>query len=265
MTNERGDASGSNRDPQHQFVGIMSNGTSGDINNMRFTAPKPKLPHYQHINEVAELLSQRVADAHRDLHHHAWVDLAAESQELELAYRKPDEATLRHFERLRNRDSDQPVYHRQELTYSRRVDLRANGPDSVSILLQAFRIGDLGVASIPFEVFAETGLEIKRRSPLGSRFTVELANGGYGYLPTPAQHKLGGYETWMGTSKVQLDASEKMVDTLVGLFEASLENSSWQSPQPTSKEKEIAELPRILFDTDFRADCDDVGAPDREA
>ena len=28
-----------------------------------------------------------------------------------------------------------------------------------------------------------------------------------GYLPTPEQHKLGGYETWLGTNIVQEDTS----------------------------------------------------------
>ena len=32
------------------------------------------------------------------------------------------------------------------------------------MLLQAMRIGDLGIAAIPCEVFAETGLAIKQQS-----------------------------------------------------------------------------------------------------
>ena len=37
-------------------------------------------------------------------------------------------------------------------------------------------------------------------------------------LPTPEQHRLGGYETWIGVNKVQLDASEKMVDALLEML-----------------------------------------------
>jgi len=47
---------------------------------------------------------------------------------------------------------------------------------------------------------------------------MELANGGYGYLPTPEQHKLGGYETWLGTNKVEVQASTKIVDALLEMF-----------------------------------------------
>ncbi len=47
---------------------------------------------------------------------------------------------------------------------------------------------------------------------------ISIANGSHGYLPTPNQHRLGGYETWIGVNKVQLDASEKLVDTLVEML-----------------------------------------------
>ena len=67
--------------------------------------------------------------------------------------------------------------------------------------IQAVRIGDLAICTLPFEVFAEIGLELKDRSPAADTFVVSLANGGYGYLPTPGQHQFGGYETWLSTNK----------------------------------------------------------------
>jgi hypothetical protein len=81
-----------------------------------------------------------------------------------------------------------------------------------------FGIGDLGVASIPFEVFAEIGLEVKAKSPFKQTFVVGLADGYWGYLPTPAQHELGGYETWLSTNNVELKASEKIVSELSKQF-----------------------------------------------
>lgn len=66
----------------------------------------------------------------------------------------------------------------------------------MSVKLQALRIGELGIVAIPCEVFTAIGLDIKKMSPMKKTFTIELANGYNGYLPTPEQHKLGGYETW---------------------------------------------------------------------
>ncbi len=45
-----------------------------------------------------------------------------------------------------------------------------------------------------------------------------IANGYNGYLPTPEQHKLGGYETWLGTNRVQLDASVVLTDKLLEML-----------------------------------------------
>jgi len=47
---------------------------------------------------------------------------------------------------------------------------------------------------------------------------VSLANGGHGYLPTPEQHRRGGYETWLGTNHVQEDASVIIVNHLLAML-----------------------------------------------
>ncbi len=101
-----------------------------------------------------------------------------------------------------------------------------DGPDEIRVPLQALRIGDLGIAAIPFETFAETGLELKDRSPFAHSFTIELANGSFGYLPTPEQHRLGGYETWLGTNFVEPEASRKIVTTLLELFQNLHDNNA---------------------------------------
>src|SRR5688500_6723366 len=94
----------------------------------------------------------------------------------------------------------------------------AESPEEVSVPLQAVRIGDVGIAAIPFEVFAEMGLEIKARSALKPTFTISQANGAFGYLPTPEQHKLGGYETWLGTNRVEVDASRKITEAVLDML-----------------------------------------------
>ena len=89
--------------------------------------------------------------------------------------------------------------------YARETILLAMYPPKVKLVLQAIRIGELGIAADPCETFVEIGLELKKRSPLRPTCTIELANGYNGYLPTPEQHALGGYETWRA---VELSRSE---------------------------------------------------------
>jgi hypothetical protein len=116
-------------------------------------------------------------------------------------------------------DTAKPLFHSLEKAYAQRVlQMELEWPDEIKIPLQTFRIGELGVAAVPFEVFTKTGLDIKAQSPFKPTFTIEIANGYYGYLPTPDQHKLGGYETWLSTNRVEVDASEKIVKELMSLF-----------------------------------------------
>jgi hypothetical protein len=211
------------------FVGMMSNGTSGDINNINwFAKDREKLPPYKKMNIVADDLSNEVFRVYQTLQFKDWVSLGAVQTELALKVRRASEEILVNMEKVRSQpESDDPIFHRLEDTYARRIlQLESEWPDEIDVILQVFKIGDLGIAAIPFETFVETGLEIKMRSPFKQTFTIELANGSYGYLPTPEQHQLGGYETWLGTNKVEVRASSKIVTELMSLFDAVSENKT---------------------------------------
>ena len=199
------------------FVGMLSNGTSGDVNNINFKpSSSKKYEPYEKMQEVAQKVANRVHEAHQKITFHAWVPLDASQTLLPLKIRKPSEEMLRHFEQLKTDDT--PTRHKREAIYADRIDKLTSAPDQVHVPLQVLRIGELGIAAIPFETFVETGLELKAKSPFTDTFTIELANGSFGYLPTPEQHRLGGYETWLGTNNVEKEASRKIVQTILGLF-----------------------------------------------
>tara|TARA_R110002049_G_scaffold4601_5_gene32110 strand:- start:158703 stop:160154 length:1452 start_codon:yes stop_codon:yes gene_type:complete len=206
-------------DQNPPFVGILSNGTSGDVNNINFPqdlAGAKKYGTYEKMQEVAEKVASRVYQAHHDVQFHDWVPLRASEQRLSLQARKPTPEMLKYLA-----DPPQTGDARMEArtkTYAERIARLKDAPDQVQVPLQVIRIGELGIAAIPFETFTEIGLELKQRSPLPSMFTIELANGSFGYLPTPEQHRLGGYETWLGTNYVEYEASRKIVDRLLEMF-----------------------------------------------
>jgi hypothetical protein len=98
-----------------------------------------------------------------------------------------------------------------EQVYARETVLLNEHPSFVETIVQAIRIGALGIASSPCETFVETGLAIKADSPLEPTFVIELANDYCGYLPTAEHHKLGGYETWRARSSfLEVDAEVKI-------------------------------------------------------
>lgn len=200
------------------FVGIMSNGTSGDVNNINVGGPAENHEPYAKMRIVANDVANEVLRVYQTIQYKDWVPLRAAQSELNLKVRRPTPEMIAYAQKVLAKPATETPVHRLEKTYAERT-IQMNGwPQNIDVLLQTFRIGDLGVAAIPFEVFTEIGLDIKARSPFKSSFTIELANGSYGYLPTPEQHKLGGYETWLGTNKVETLASRKIVSEILNLF-----------------------------------------------
>jgi len=171
------------------------------------------------MQEVADKVARRVAAAHPALPFRSDVSLDAARTQLSLRVRKPTPEMQRFFAEVTSPDADNPPSpHSRTMIYADRIAQLADAPETVEIPLQALRIGDGVINAIPFETFAETGLELKDRSPFPHTMNIELANGSFGYLPTPRQHRLGGYETWLGTNYVEPTASTKITETLQNLL-----------------------------------------------
>jgi hypothetical protein len=209
-------------DRNHQappFVGIMTNGTSGDINNIHWAAKKitPE-PPYKHMQMVANTLAAEAYKVIQGIVYKDWVSLSSFQKEISLGVRRPDDKEVKRAQEIVS-NAKGPVMITIEEVYARETLFMKDYPEKVPVILQAFRIGDLAITAVPAEVFAEIGLEIKAKSPFKPTFTIELANGYNGYLPTPAQHKLGGYETWRARSSyLETGASPKITEVLFGLL-----------------------------------------------
>jgi hypothetical protein len=99
------------------------------------------------------------------------------------------------------------------------VKLNFYEPLTYKLPLQAIRIGDGAIGTLPGEIFAETGLKLKKNSPFRYYFTISQANGQFGYVPTEEQFSLGGYETWLCSgSLLETGAERKMSEALTGLI-----------------------------------------------
>ena len=201
------------------FVGVMSNGTSGNINNINFGLDAPVAqPPGEQIKVVAASVAEAAFKAYRTIEYHDWVPLAAAQAEIELGVRKPSADDLAQAKKWLAEAGPGP-YGKLRDVYARETVLLAGYPDTVQAIVQAFRIGDLGVTTTPCETFVETGLAIKKASPFKPTFCVSLANGYNGYLPTAEHHALGGYETWRARSSyLSVDSEAKVRETLLKLI-----------------------------------------------
>ncbi len=202
------------------FVAMMSNGTSGDINNINRVQATPPREPFEQIRLVAAKTADSAYRAIRSIDEKSPAPtLAMRQREITLKHRAPTPEQIERAREIVKVDEEgEKKLPRLAKAYAERTLALAEEPETTRVLVQAIRVGDLAICTLPFEVLVEIGLDLKKRSPAADTFVVELANGGYGYLPTPGQHRFGGYETWLGTNKVQEDASVILTDQLLEML-----------------------------------------------
>ena len=229
------------------FVAMMSQGTSGDQQWANYAAPASK----QTIDGYAEAVARSALRALGRVVYHDWAPLGMAETTLTLQRRIPDEARLAWARPILAAMGSRSPKTLPEV-YAREAIALHDDPTRV-LKLQALRIGDLGIAAIPNEVYALTGLKIKARSPLRSTFTIELANGSEGYIPPPEQHALGGYTTWPArTAALEVQAEPKIVEAVLGLLEKVSGSTRRQAfpAETTYSEAVAASKPRAFWRLD---------------
>lgn len=197
------------------FVAMLANGTSGDINNVDGRTKRAPRPPFAQIEHVAGRVAAEVHRVYQSIEYHESVPLDFRYEELPLQSRRPAPEMIARAREVLARPEAAPGWHPLEGFYARRVLQRAEAPATVLAPVQVLRIGDVGLLTVPAETFAEMGLELKARAPFVRTIPISLANGYFGYLPTPAQIQLGGYETWVGTNRLEAEAAPKISAALL--------------------------------------------------
>lgn len=205
---------GAGTDGDRPFVAMMSQGTSGDLMWMDYAAPKadPGLEAY------SQALADRALAAYGAIAYRDEVPVVMGEFRLTLGRRVPDQARLDWARKVVEAMTDDVPKSLPEV-YAQEAIFLHEEPER-ELILQAVRVGELGIAAIPNEVFALSGLKIKAWSPLAATFTIELANGSDGYIPPAEQHALGGYTTWPArTAGLEVGAEREIVEAIVRLME----------------------------------------------
>ncbi len=194
-----------------RFVGIMSNGTSGDANCSDFTRPERR--KYDYLS-VGRDVAQAAFEAYKTIEYYDWVPLEMREQRLTLDVRFPTEEEVDKAREFIKMFADRKPKSWEEV-YAREIVELSMMPATRELKLQAIRIGDLGIAAIPCEVYGSTGLAIKVASPLKTTMNISLANGCEGYIAPPEQHKLGGYTTWRARTSCLEELAEPKIKAAV--------------------------------------------------
>ena len=203
------------------FVAAMANGTSGDINNNNLLKPQAARPRYGRMEYVAHDVAAKVQGELANVKYRRDITVDARYREPMIGSRIVTPELMA----WANKKVSEPAQELKDARgrpkadlsriYAERTIRLSQQPKELALPVQVLRIGDVCIGSLPCETFVEIGIEFKQRSPIKQAFMISLNHGYYGYLPTPRQHELGGYETWPGTNRIEKEASVKFLNQLV--------------------------------------------------
>ncbi len=85
--------------------------------------------------------------------------------------------------------------------------------------LHVLRLGDVAIATNPFELFTDYGIQMKARSPSLQTFVVQLTGPGT-YLPTARAVRGGSYSAVIESNEVGPEGGQVLVEETLGLIQA---------------------------------------------
>jgi hypothetical protein len=199
------------------LVAIMTNGCSGNINNVDVQQRSAQPSPYHQMNAVARMVANDTLRVLGGIKYQNWAPMASRATTVELGVRKPSPQDVEDARRIIEKAG--PQLKSLPEIYARETVLLDKWPEKVSAPVQALRLGDVGIVTFPGEAFVEMGLEVKDKSPFPLTFVIDLSNNYLGYIPTVAAHEQGGYETWRARSSfLERDAAPKLVSTALDLL-----------------------------------------------
>jgi hypothetical protein len=202
---------------------LCTNGCAGDINHFDMSRPGP-----QSGIACAERSGRALAgEAIRRLSDLAPLEtpsLSSASRTLELPLRVPSAEDVEWARQFAGQPMTEFDPRGLDIVAADRIlELHSRGETHVPAEISAITLGELALVGLPGEIFAQLGIEIKRRSPFKHVFVIELCNDVIGYLPPHKVYKEGGYEA--ASSPFAPGAGEMLVDGVVELLEGLRDES----------------------------------------
>lgn len=147
---------------------------------------------------------------------------------IQLPWRRVTEKELADAQAGAAKYKDDPREQTRYLWNQRVVDRyeaeKAGTLGSFEMELHTLRLGDVAIATNPFELFTDYGVQMKARSPAVQTFLIQLSGSSGGYLPTPRAVEGGGYSAVIQSSRVGPEGGQELVERTVEGF-----NKLWET------------------------------------
>ncbi|MDD4192519.1 MAG: hypothetical protein PHI28_14395 [Mangrovibacterium sp.] len=137
--------------------------------------------------------------------------------EIPLPVRKVTKEEAEQSERLANEQPDRASWHRGIIERYNMQDKNPYYPAKVNVI----RLGDVALATNPFELFLDFGLRIKSRSDAVLTFVVQLA-GRATYVPSARAEAGGGYSAIVQSNLVGSEGGQVLVEKTLDMINKTM-------------------------------------------
>lgn len=219
----------------HDVVSIFMNGCCGDITHVDYSGEYPLIENqhvmigrkladavlgvYGKVNcdapDVLKAVKKTIEAKRRQFTKEQYDDAILKIAEYEKTLSTPREKIDQSDDEFAKPTTGDVVIQEMSYAYAAK-ELYEHPIMSETLKMHAIRVGDIVFSTMPGEIFHELGLDLKKRSPFGKNFIVELANGYHSYIATEKAYSEGGYETTFDFyMNLVPGTGERIVDTLL--------------------------------------------------
>ncbi len=175
------------------------------------------------LEELARRLVQAVDEAYQPATKDIRTDvpLVHRVEQLQLPVRTITEEEMRQAKAKAEALADKPSQRRVMLWHQEVVERfqRQKSQPHYTAEIHVLRLGDVAIATNPFELFTDYGVQIQSKSPAEQTFVIQLVGPG-GYVPTPQAVRGGGYSAIAESNPVGPEGGQRLVDRTVAIIKA---------------------------------------------
>lgn len=175
------------------------------------------------LEELARRLVQAVDEAFEPARKDIRTDvlLVHRVETLQLPVRPVTEEEMRQAQAKAEALKHQPAERRRMIWHQEVVERfqRQKDQPHYTAEVHVLRLGEVAIATNPFELFTDYGVQMQAKSRAEQTFVVQLVGPG-GYVPTPKAVQGGGYSAIAESNEVGPEGGQTLVDRTVAILNA---------------------------------------------
>jgi hypothetical protein len=179
---------------QSELPVLYLQGASGDLSPWNLMKPSSRVSGIQRMREIGASLASETMRVISTMEYESEPVIKNATEKIKIKIRSLEEEQIEQAKKIVEKGEKEAGRWNYVLQWSILQfynDYKEKTFEEIPV--HAIRIGDCGIATNPYELYCQFGIDIRRRSPAKITMIAQLADGWYGYCPTIYGILGGGY------------------------------------------------------------------------